>query len=108
MLLVEVTLSGCVFILAQAFMALGRPGVVTILQGIGLFLTVPLMLALVPHYGVMGAAVSLLISTIARLLFVFLGFRVFLNVRLPALLPEKQDLDALWGLVFKPILARRA
>jgi O-antigen/teichoic acid export membrane protein len=94
-LLVEVTLSGCVFILAQAFMALGRPGIVSILQGIGLALSVPLMLILVPRFGVMGAAVSLLISTVARLLFVFYGFRSFLKVQLPALIPQRSDLDAL-------------
>ena len=39
LLLVEVTVSGCAFILAQAFMAMGHPGAVTVLQGIGLALS---------------------------------------------------------------------
>jgi O-antigen/teichoic acid export membrane protein len=98
-LLLEVTFSGCVFILAQAFMALGRPGIVTVLQAIGLSLSVPLMLVLVPRYGVMGAAVSLLISTTARLLFVLCGFHLFLKIRSPNLLPHRDDfvtIRALW------------
>jgi O-antigen/teichoic acid export membrane protein len=105
-LLLEMTLSGCVFILAQAFMALGRPGVVSILQAIGLFLSVPLMLLLVPRYGILGAAESLLISTVARLIFVFFGFRIFLKMRLPAMTPRRRDFDALLALLPKPALAK--
>lgn len=35
MLLLEVSISGGTMVLAQAFMALGKPKIVTILQGIG-------------------------------------------------------------------------
>jgi len=45
-LLVEVVLSGATWILAQAFMAVGRPGVVTTLRAFGLSLSVPLMIGL--------------------------------------------------------------
>ena len=76
-------------------MALGRPGIVSILQAIGLGLSIPLMLVLVPRYGVMGAAVSLLISTSARLIFVYFGFAIFLKVRLPRLMPQLDDLKLL-------------
>jgi O-antigen/teichoic acid export membrane protein len=101
-LLVEVTISGCVFILAQAFMALGRPGVVSILQAVGLGLSVPLMLLLVPRFGIMGAAESLLISTVARLTFVICGFRIFLKVPLPRLLLKKHDVQALLTILQRP------
>ncbi len=94
-LVLEVILSGATFVLAQAFMALDRPGVVTVLQAIGLSLSIPLMLVLIPRYGIYGAAVSLLISTIARLLFVFAGFRLFLKVKPPNLLPDSSDLRML-------------
>lgn len=94
-LLVEVTLAGCVFVLAQAFMALGRPGLVTILQAIGLSLSIPLMLVLIPRWGIKGAAVSLLLSTIARLIFVLCGFRIFLHTRIPDLVPRLRDFEEL-------------
>ena len=98
-LLVEVTLSGCVYILSQGFMALGRPGVVSTLQAIGLGLSIPLMLFLVPRYGIMGAALSLLLSTCARLLFVFSGFRFLLQMPLPRVLPTRRDLETLRSLL---------
>jgi len=96
-LVVEVILSGATFVLAQAFMALNRPGVVTILQAVGLSLSIPMMLWLIPRYGIYGAAAALLTSTIARLLFVCMGFRVFLKARPPDLLPKVRDLRLLLG-----------
>ena len=94
-LVVEVILSGMVFVLAQAFMALDSPGVVTILQAVGLSLSIPMMLLLIPRYGIYGAAVSLLTSTVARLLFVCVGFRLFLKTETPRLLLNGQDLQKL-------------
>ena len=92
-LILEAILSGITFVLAQAFMALNRPGVVTLLQGVGLSLSVPMMLLLIPRYGMYGAAISLLVSTTVRLLFVFAGFRVFLKTSSPRLLPSLQDIQ---------------
>jgi O-antigen/teichoic acid export membrane protein len=94
-LVVEVILSGMVFVLAQAFMALDSPGVVTVLQAVGLSLSIPMMLLLIPRYGIYGAAVSLLTSTVARLLFVCVGFRLFLKTETPRLLLNSQDLQKL-------------
>ncbi len=91
LLLIEVTLSGCVFVLAQAFMALGRPGTVTLLQAIGLGLSVPLMLWLIPRWGIRGAAASLLLSTGARFIFMYSSFRWILRSPLPPLTPKRED-----------------
>ena len=77
--------------MAQAFKAVGRPGVVTILQGIGLALCIPMMLWLIPKWGLAGAAAALLISTAARFLFIYISFRVFLRTRMPRLLPRLDD-----------------
>ena len=96
-LVLEAVLSGIVFVLAQAFMALNRPGVVTLLQGLGLSLSVPMMLWLIPRYGIYGAAISLLTSTTARLIFVCAGFRIFLKTPAPRLLPARRDIRALLG-----------
>ena len=97
LLLVEVTISGCVFVLAQMFMAMGRPGTVTVLQGIGLALSIPLMLLLIPRFGINGAAISLLISTCCRFAFMYFSFPGVLKLPLPDLLPRREDLSTLLG-----------
>lgn len=95
LLLAEVTLSGCVYVLSQAFMALGRPGLITILQAVGLSLSLPIMLVLIPRWGIEGAACALLISTTARFLFIFFSFPMVLKVRVPDLLPKPADFEIL-------------
>ncbi len=94
-LVIEVVIQGGVFVMAQAFMAMGRPGIVTILQASGLSLSLPLMLIFIPRYGVSGAASALLISTIARFFLLFIGFRLFLKSRPPNVLPGTADLREL-------------
>ena len=91
-LVVEVILSGATLVLSQAFMALGRPGIVTALQVVGLALTIPLMFVLAPRYGIVGAGIALLISTSARLLFVLASFPLFLKMRIPGVFPKAEDL----------------
>jgi O-antigen/teichoic acid export membrane protein len=78
-------------------MALDRPGVVTLLQGLGLSLSIPMMLLLIPRYGIYGAAVSLLASTTARLIFVWSGFKIFLKRSAPRLIPDSGDVQSLMG-----------
>lgn len=94
-LLLEVVLGSTVWILAQAFMAAGRPGIVTLLQGIGLGLTLPLMLMLIPRYGLVGAGLSLLGSTIIRLGFILVCFLWVLKVPIPSLLLAGEDITFL-------------
>jgi O-antigen/teichoic acid export membrane protein len=96
-LVTEVTLSGLVFVLAQAFMASGRPGIVTFLQAIGLSLSLPVMYWLVPKWGVFGAAVALLISTTARLILILFAFPIVLKTRFPNLLPRISDFEMVTG-----------
>lgn len=91
-LVLEVVLSGTTLVLSQAFMALSRPGIVTTLHVIGLSLTIPLMLVLVPRYGIVGAATALLLSTCARLSFVLVSFRAFLHLPCPPVFPKMSDL----------------
>jgi len=102
-LVVEVVLSGATYVLAQAFMALNAPGVITVLQAIGLSLSIPFMLLLIPRWGIYGAAVSLLASTIARFIFVFVAYRFFLKTDPPSLIFNGRDLKRLWnGLIWQP------
>jgi O-antigen/teichoic acid export membrane protein len=100
-LVVEVILTGATQVMSQAFMALSRPGVVTTLQAVGLLLTIPLMLVLVPRFGIEGAAFSLLLSTCARFAFVMASFSRFLDLPAPGLLPRREDVSFLLDTVFR-------
>ena len=94
-LAIEVVIGGVTWVLAQAFMALGRPGTVTVMQAIGLGLTVPLMLVMIPAYGLIGAGLALLCSTIIRFIFMLGSYPLILKVRPPNLLITRDDLHFL-------------
>jgi len=85
-LIIEVVLGGATAILAQAFMALGRPSIVTILQAVGLGMSVPLMLILIPKFGLVGVGLAVLGSTTARLISVIVSYQLVLKVQPPRLL----------------------
>jgi O-antigen/teichoic acid export membrane protein len=104
-LVVEVVLTGATQVMSQAFMALSRPGVITVLQAIGLLLSIPLMLVLVPRFGIAGAALSLLLSTCARFAFVLASFSRFLDLPRPGLLPRRADISFLSNEVFRRLRA---
>ena len=91
-LAVEAVLSGSITVLAQAFMALNRPGTVTMMQALGLAVTVPLLMILVPRYGVLGAAASVFLSTLARCVLTYASFRFVLREPAPDFLPRAEDL----------------
>ena len=90
-LVVEVAARSVVAVLAQSFMALDRPGWVAAFQGMGVALSVPLMLLLVPAYGLLGAGLALLLSTLVRLVFVLASYPLVLGVRPPPLLLTPSD-----------------
>ncbi len=97
----EVLLLGITLVLSQAFLSLNKPGIVTVLQAIGLAAGVPLRLALIPAYGFVGAGIAILLSTIIRLMFILACFPVFLKCRVPNLLITKNDVLYLTKTVFK-------
>lgn len=91
LLVIEAMVSSTSLILAQAFMALGRPGVVTVLQGVGLALSVPLLLLLIPRWGLLGAGLALVVAAVVRLTLTLLSFPWWLKARAPRLAPERAD-----------------
>lgn len=91
-LLLEVLFAGTTWMLGQSFMASGRPGLITILQGVGLGITVPMMFLLLPKYKMVGAALALLISTMSRFVFVLICYPLVLKVRPPNILITLDDL----------------
>lgn len=91
-LLIQVTIEGTAWVLAQTFIAAGKPGIVTILQVVGLSSNVPLMLILIPKYGLVGAGLAMLIATAIRFIFIMVSFPVILKLNPPSLLISKHDL----------------
>jgi O-antigen/teichoic acid export membrane protein len=94
LLLVEGVLRAVTWVLAQAFMGLNQPGIVSVVQGVGLAAFIPLLLWLVPRFGVVGAGGALVIATGVRFLFILSCFPLFLKSRPPDLRPRRQDF---WG-----------
>jgi O-antigen/teichoic acid export membrane protein len=91
LLTVEALLGGLAYVLSQTFMALGRPGYVTLLHGIGIGIALPGLLLLIPRMGLIGAAVALLLSTTLRLAVIFISYPVVLKIPIPSLLPNADD-----------------
>lgn len=75
----------------QAFMAVGRPGVVTVAQGLALALFVPLVLYLAPRFGFNGAAMAWLSSVAIRTVAICCCFPIVLYRPPPKLLLRTAD-----------------
>jgi O-antigen/teichoic acid export membrane protein len=95
LLLAEAVLSGATLVLAQAFMASNRPGITSIMQGVGLSLNLPLLVVLVPRYGLVGAGLAVLISTTVRFVFAVVNYPIVLRVRPPRLRPRWSDFTSI-------------
>ena len=89
--IVSFAMNAIVYVLAQAYMAAGKPGVNAIIQLVGLTATVPAMLELIPRYGILGAALALVASTSVRLLFSLACFPVILKSNAPSLIINLGD-----------------
>ena len=90
-LVIEAIADGLTAVLAQALLAAGLPGMVTILQGVGLATSIPLLYLLIPRYGLQGAAAALMVSTLCRFTLVLLTFPFRLGVRPPGLLMSREE-----------------
>ena len=95
LLLVEVVLSGATWVLAQAFLASNKPGITSIMQGIGFSLNLPLLAVLVPRYELVGAGLAVLISTTVRFVFALVNYPITLRVRPPSLRPRWSDFTSI-------------
>ena len=92
LLLAEVVLSGATQVVAQAYLALGRPGTVTAIQALGVGIGLLIMPGMIKEFGGPGAPLALLVSGIIRLAVTLLSFRYFLKTAPPHIWPKREDL----------------
>lgn len=88
---VECILGGGSWILASAFNAMGRPGLVLIRQLIALAVTIGLFFVFTPLYGLNGIALALLIGAVIRLIVTMASLRIIFNVRMSGMLFDRND-----------------
>lgn len=96
-LVVEAIADGLTAVLAQALLAAGLPGTVTVLQAVGLATSIPLLYLLIPRFGLQGAAAALMMSTLCRFTLVLMNFPFRLRVRPPSLLMSREEMQTLIG-----------
>ena len=94
-LVIETVLDGLTSVLSQAFLAAGQPGLVTMLQGCGLCTAIPLLYWLIPHYGIRGAGIALMLSTTCRFIFVLGSYPLRLKLPFPRFYFTREELHDL-------------
>jgi O-antigen/teichoic acid export membrane protein len=85
-------LNGTGYVISQAFLSAGKPGVIAIIQAAGLVFVVPLMLVLIPRFGLIGAAWALVLATFLRGAITLLCFPIVLKAPIPSLLLTAADI----------------
>lgn len=91
----ETFLMGVASVLAQAFNSTGRPGIVTLLQASWIATSLVFLTFLVPRMGLGGAAFSLLLSSVVRLLATLACYPLVLRRPMPRLVPIASDISYL-------------
>lgn len=84
-------LEGMSLVVAQSFMALGRPGIVTFIQGLGLGGTVAAVAFLVPKFGLLGIGLALLLNSIIKFVASMACYPLVLKLSPPNLIIEEND-----------------
>jgi O-antigen/teichoic acid export membrane protein len=91
----EVVIGSTYFILTRTFMAAGRPGTISLTEGVGVATAAGFMLLLIPRFGIVGAAWALLGSAALRFAFLMVCYRIVLKTRPPSLVLTRNDLQLL-------------
>jgi O-antigen/teichoic acid export membrane protein len=97
LLIVEAVLDGLTSVLAQAFLASGFPGTVSLLQGCGLATSIPLLYFLIHSYGLVGAGAALMLATLCRFVLVLLNFPYRLKRRPPQMIISRSEFSAIFN-----------
>ncbi|WP_340400876.1 oligosaccharide flippase family protein [Paenibacillus sp. FSL H8-0079] len=91
----ECIIGGGSWILASAFNALGRPGLVMIRQLIALSVTIGLFFVLTPLWGLNGIAIALLIGSIVRMMVTVAAMKIAFKVKFSGMFFDKKDISFL-------------
>ena len=91
-LVVEAIFGGATWMLAQGFSAFGRPGRSSLQQIVGLACAVPLLLILVPRFGLSGAGWAILGSTLIRFSFAIVNYVILFGVNIRVAAQAVKDL----------------
>ncbi|MCW3793544.1 oligosaccharide flippase family protein [Paenibacillus sp. LS1] len=91
----ECIIGGGSWILASAFNALGRPGLVMIRQLIALSVTIGLFFVLTPLWGLNGIAIALLLGSIVRMLVTVAAMKIAFKVNFSGMFFDKKDITFL-------------
>ncbi|MFX3632358.1 MAG: oligosaccharide flippase family protein [Candidatus Pristimantibacillus sp.] len=100
-LIIQVIISSSAGTLAQGFMATGKPGRVTILQFMSLGLNAALLVVLVPNMGIMGAALSLLITNLINFLAIMVIYKIENNLSFSQFYLDKSEMIWMWNKLAK-------
>jgi O-antigen/teichoic acid export membrane protein len=95
LMVIATILSGTADITSQAFMATGKPGIVSILRSLELLILLALLIYVVPHFGVMGAAWAILAAGCVRLLSILVCYPIVLGKPPPRLFLSRSDIRRL-------------
>lgn len=88
----ECIVGGGSWILASAFNALGRPGMILLRQVCALFVTVTLFFVLTPVFGLTGIGMALLVGSFVRILMSLISISVLFKLPMRRMLYNKEDI----------------
>lgn len=91
----ECIVGGGSWILASAFNALGRPGVILLRQACALVVTVTLFFVLTPKFGLTGIGIALLTGSVVRILMSLISISILFKLPVRSMLYDKEDISFL-------------
>ncbi|WP_339276587.1 oligosaccharide flippase family protein [Paenibacillus sp. FSL W8-0426] len=95
LLSLECIVGGGSWILASAFNALGRPGVIVLRQVIALSVTIALFFVLTPTFGLLGIAIALLVGSFVRILMSLISISILFKLPLHSMIYDSKDIPFL-------------
>ena len=96
-LLAGTVASNAANLLHETFAGIGRPGIITAIEGFGFAVLFGAMLLLVPPYGAIGAALAVALTSLMRFGCVLAGLRLILGVAIPQLIISRADFNLIMG-----------
>jgi enterobacterial common antigen flippase len=97
LILADTMLGGVSRLLGQIMMAVGRPGVVTVLNSAQFALCIPLALVLLPQYQTIGVSAAMLTGTTFRLILIIASYSLVLGLPRPRLILSHADLRFIYA-----------